>query len=68
MSKHFERQNIRKQMGFCLQENVYYEDLTLEDHMEFIGRLRDIPPADRISQVSLLLITIEMLLCIVYNS
>jgi ABC-type multidrug transport system ATPase subunit len=51
MSSHLDRQNLRKQMGFCLQENVYYEDLTLNDHLEFIGRLRDIPPAVRAQQV-----------------
>ena len=51
MSRHLDRQNLRKQMGFCLQENVYYEDLTLNDHLEFIGRLRDIPPAARTQQV-----------------
>ena len=51
MSHHLDRQKLRKQMGFCLQENVYYEDLTLNDHLQFIGRLRDIPPATRKQQV-----------------
>ena len=51
MSKHHDRQTLRNQMGFCLQENIYYEDLTLLDHLEFIGRLRNIPTETRTHQV-----------------
>ena len=36
-------QAARKSMGFCLQENVYYDSLTVMDHLQFIARLRNIP-------------------------
>ena len=43
MSNIADRQKARKSMGFCLQQNILYDSLTVVDHMRFIAKLREIP-------------------------
>ena len=43
MSNIADRQKARKSMGFCLQQNILYDSLTVDDHMRFIAKLREIP-------------------------
>lgn len=43
MSNIADRLKARKSMGFCLQQNILYDSLTVGDHMRFIAKLREIP-------------------------
>ena len=43
MSNITDRMKARKSMGFCLQQNILYDSLTVGDHMRFIAKLREIP-------------------------
>jgi ATP-binding cassette subfamily A (ABC1) protein 3 len=38
------KEEIRKSIGLCLQFNVLYEFLTVEEHLKFYGLLKGIPP------------------------
>ena len=51
MSKHIDRQEARKSMGFCLQDNVIFDSLTARDHLEVVARLRNIPADQRKKEV-----------------
>ena len=51
MLKHSARQEARRSMGICLQENVIYETLTVRDHLQIVARLRGIPAAQRNADV-----------------
>ncbi len=52
MSNLIDRQEARKSMGFCLQQNVIYDSLSAEDHLKFIAKLREIPDREVDGQVS----------------
>ena len=43
MSNITDRLKARKSMGFCLQQNILYDSLTVGEHMRFIAKLREIP-------------------------
>lgn len=47
MSIHAERQAVRRSCGFCFQENVIYDAITVRQHMRIISRIRDIDPSRR---------------------
>ena len=34
--------DIRKITGFCCQKDVLYEDLTVQEHLEFIAKIKGI--------------------------
>ena len=53
-----ERQAARKSMGFCLQQNVLYDSLTVADHLQFIAMLRGIPCSKMNFEVSHFLIKV----------
>ncbi len=38
--------SIRKQMGFCPQHDVLFDDLTVYEHLELFGRLKGVRIAD----------------------
>ena len=38
-----ERHKVLKNMGFCLQQNILYDSLTVNDYLCFIAKLREIP-------------------------
>ena len=38
--KGVEMAKIRKLVGVCLQQDLHYPDLTVEEHMQFFGQLR----------------------------
>ena len=60
---HADRQAARGSMGVCLQENVIYESLTVEDHLQVAARLRRIPSDQRDNEVFCFNIPRE---CIIY--
>ena len=33
---------VRKSLGLCLQQNVLYDDLTIEDHLKFYCRIKGV--------------------------
>ena len=49
--RHSGRQQARRSMGICLQENVIYESLTLSDHLQIVARLRGISSQNRDAEV-----------------
>lgn len=38
---------VRKSIGLCLQQNVLYDDLTIEDHLRYYCNIKGVPE-DRI--------------------
>lgn len=47
MAIHAERQAVRRSCGFCFQQNVIYDTLTVRQHLQIISRIRDIASAQR---------------------
>lgn len=39
-----ERSAVRRQMGFCMQQNVLWETLTVEEHIQLFGALNGMSP------------------------
>ena len=40
MNYRYNLEEIRKNIGLCLQYNVLYDDLTIEDHLRFYARIK----------------------------
>ena len=51
MLRHSGRQQARRSMGICLQENVIYETLTVFDHLQIVARLRGTSSQNRDAEV-----------------
>ncbi len=60
MMVHEDRQAARGSMGVCLQENVIYESLTVEDHLQVVARLRRVPSPQRENEVFLFSTTVHL--------
>ena len=43
MNYRYNLEQIRKNIGLCLQYNVLYDDLTIEDHLRFYARIKGLP-------------------------
>ena len=56
MAIHTERQAVRRSCGFCFQQNVIYDELTVRQHLQIISRIRDIAPAEREREARLTII------------
>jgi len=47
-------EKIRNCYGFCPQNDILYPDLTVEEHLEFVARVKEMPEdriADEIASV-----------------
>lgn len=54
-------ENIRKKIGVCPQFDVLWDELTIEEHLLFYCRIKDIPKSHENKRVSEILQDVDLL-------